>query len=68
MPPASDDRESNEPNMYDVLNISSTASSTEVRRAYRNLITKARLSSPMYYIISYFARLSVPPVARRVTF
>ena len=54
--------------MYDVLNISSTASSTEVRRAYRNLITKARLSSPMYYIYSYFARLSVPPVARRVTF
>lgn len=43
--PATDDRESKEPNMYDVLGISSTATSTEVRRAYRNLITKARLPS-----------------------
>ena len=30
------------PDMYAVLGVSSTATSTEIRRAYRNLITKAR--------------------------
>jgi hypothetical protein len=36
------DEVATEANMYDVLGISSSATEKEVRRAYRNLITKAR--------------------------
>jgi|AntAceMinimDraft_5_1070358.scaffolds.fasta_scaffold256476_1 DnaJ-class molecular chaperone len=41
--PAAD---SSEANMYDVLGISSTSTSTQVRRAYRTLITKASQPPP----------------------
>ena len=34
------------PDMYAVLGVSSTATSTEIRRAYRNLITKVRPNHP----------------------
>ena len=34
-----------EANMYDSLGVSSDATSTEIRRAYRNLITKVRAVS-----------------------
>ena len=43
MPAAPDSTDSGEPDLYAALGVSSVASSTEIRRAYRTLITKVRL-------------------------
>ena len=42
MPAAPDSTGSGEPDLYAALGVSSVASSTEIRRAYRTLITKVR--------------------------
>jgi hypothetical protein len=42
MPAAPDSTDSGEPDLYAALGVSSVASSTEIRRAYRTLITKVR--------------------------
>jgi preprotein translocase subunit Sec63 len=46
MPAAPNPDGSQEPDLYAALGVSSVASSTEIRRAYRTLITKVRLGDP----------------------
>ena len=45
MPAAPDSTASGDPDLYAALGVSSVASSTEIRRAYRTLITKVRGTS-----------------------
>ena len=40
--PAAGEKPAPEPDMYASLGVSKTATNTEIRRAYRNLITKVR--------------------------
>ena len=45
MPAAPASADSGDPDLYAALGVSSVATSTEIRRAYRTLITKVRTTS-----------------------